>query len=86
MHSKAFFATILLSHAAKSLDSLGNKPWGAWGARGPNKLRARRLGIHHPQEAKGHKAWNLPRTIKEPLIRSSGKSLAQGQVALIDPT
>ena len=32
MHSKAFFATILLSNAAKSLDSLGNK-LGALGGR-----------------------------------------------------
>ena len=36
------------------------------------------------REAKGHKAWNLPRTLKKPLVRSGGKSLAQGQVALID--
>ena len=44
--------------------------------------RARPRGL----ETKGHKAWNLPRTLQEPLIRASGKSLAQGQVALIDPT
>ena len=31
MHLKAFFATSLSSHAAKSLDSLGNSAWGAWG-------------------------------------------------------
>ena len=63
-HSKAFFATILLSYAAKSLDILRKS------ARG----------------AKDHKPWNLLQTLKEPLIRSDGKSLAQGQVALIDPT
>ena len=28
---------------------------------------------------------NLPGTLKEPLIRSGGKSLAQGQMTLIDP-
>ena len=28
MHSKAFHATIHLSHAAKSLNSLGNSAWG----------------------------------------------------------
>ena len=32
MHSKAFFATVLLSNAAKSLDSLGNT-LGALGGR-----------------------------------------------------
>ena len=29
----AFFATIRLSYAPKSTDSLGNSAWGAWGAR-----------------------------------------------------
>ena len=32
------------------------------------------------------RALNLLRTLEEPSIRSGGKSLAQGQVALIDPT
>ena len=36
--------------------------------------------------AKGRKALNLPWTLKELLIRFDGKSLAQGQVSLIDPT
>ena len=44
------------------------------------------LGGARAREAKVSKAWNLLRTLKEPSIRSSGKSLAQGQVALIDPT
>ena len=47
---------------------------------------ARARGRPRAREANGHKAWKLPQTLKEPLIRSSGKSLAQGQVALIDPT
>ena len=38
------------------------------------------------REGKGHKAWNLPWTLKEPFMRSSGKSLAQDQVVLTDPT
>ena len=40
MHSKAFFATILLSNAAKSLDSLGNT-LGALGGR----ARTTKFGI-----------------------------------------
>ena len=39
---KAFFATILVSHAAKSLDTLGNSAWGAWGGV-REKLRDARL-------------------------------------------
>ena len=50
------------------------------------RTRARMRARPRTLEAKGHKAWSLPRTLKEPLIRSSGKSFAQGQVALPDPT
>ena len=50
----------------------GNRAWGAWGAR--------------MREAKRHKAWTLPRPLPEMLLRPSGKSLAQGQVALMYPT
>ena len=67
MHSKAFFATILLSNAAKSLDSLGNT-LGALGGR----ARTTKFGTcrvpHH-----------------EALVGASGRDLAQGQAALLDP-
>ena len=56
MHSKALFAMILLSHAEKAPGSLGNRAWGSWGARVRERTRT--------QKAKGHKAWNLPRTLK----------------------
>ena len=72
MHSKPVFMTILLSYAAKSLDSLGNSAWGAWGARA--------------QEAKVSKAWNLPLTFKKAIDKVSGRSLAQHQADLISPT
>ena len=64
MHSKAFFATILLSYAAKSLVFWGRRV----GDGGPGQERA--------QPGVGHEA----------LVRASGKDLAQGQGALIDPT
>ena len=68
MHSKAFFATILLRNAAKSLDSLGNT-LGALGGRARTiNLGTCRIPYH------------------EALVRASGKDLAQGQVALLDPT
>ena len=69
MHSKAFFSTILLSHAEKSLET-----WlGMLGGRAREKLRAARFGT-----------CRVP--YHEALVRASGKDLAQGQVALIDPT
>ena len=72
MHSKAFFATILLSHAAKSLDSLENTLW-ALGGRRPGRQRTTKFGT-----------CRIP--YHEALIRASGKDLAQGQVALLDST
>ena len=68
MHSKAFSATILLSHAEKSLET----GLGVLGGRASEKLRAARLGT-----------CRIP--YHEALLRASGKDLAQGQVALIDP-
>ena len=67
MNSRAFFATILLSNAAKSLDSLGN----TLGALGGH-ARTTNFGI-----------CRVP--YHEALVRASGKDLAQGQVALLDP-
>ena len=67
MRSKTFFATILLSNAATSLDSLGNT-LGAFGGRArTTKFGSCRVPYH------------------EALVRASGKDLAQGQVALINP-
>ena len=55
-------------------------PWGSWGrahacahARASEKLGATRFGT-----------CRIP--YHEALVRASGKDLAQGQVALIDPT
>ena len=75
MHSKAFFVTILLSYAAKSLDSLGflGGARTAARARASEKLRATRFGT-------GCVPYH------EVLVRASGKDLAQGQVALLDST
>ena len=56
----------------------------ALGVRG--EARTREAKGHKAWEAKARKAWNLPQTVKERLIRSNGKSLAQSQVAIIDPT
>ncbi len=76
---KSFFREDSFKPCSKIAGYLGKQGLGfLGGARAPARPRAR--------EAKGHKAWNLLRTLKEPLTRSSGKSLAQGQVALIDPT
>ena len=44
------------------------------------------LGGARTREAKGRKAWNLPLPLPERFLRAAGKSLAQGQVALIEPT
>ena len=68
MHSKAFFATILLSNAAKSLDSLGNT-----------------LGVLLGGRARTTKFGTCRVPYHEALVRASGKDLAQGQVALLDP-
>ena len=68
MHSKAFFATILLSYAATSLDSLGNTLGALGGGASTTKFGTCRVPYH------------------EALVKASGKDLAQGQVALIDPT
>ena len=68
MHSKTFFATILLSNAAKSLDSLGNTLGALGGRARTTKFGTRRVPYH------------------EALVRASDKDLAQGQVALLDPT
>ena len=67
MRSKPFFATILSSNAAKSLDSL-RKMLGALGGR----ARTIKFGTCRP-------------LTYEALVRASGKDLAQGQVALVDP-
>ena len=76
---ETFFRADSLKPCSKIAGFLGKQGLGCLGgAHARTRPRAR--------EAKGHKAWNLLRTLKEPLIRSSGKSLAQGQVALIDPT
>ena len=72
MHSKAFFATILLSHAAKSLDSFEGHAHTCTRARASKKLRATKFGT-----------CRVP--YHEALVRANGKDLAQGQVALIDP-
>ena len=68
MHSKASFATILLSNAANSLDSLGNMRGALGGRARTTKVGTCRVPYH------------------EALVRASCKDLAQGQVALIDPT
>ena len=68
MHLKAFFATILLNNAAKSLDSLGNT-LGALGERArTTKFGTCRVPYH------------------DALVRTSGKDIAWGRVALLDPT
>ena len=77
MHSKAFFATILLSNAAKSPDSLGlgilgGRAHACARARASEKLRTTKFGT-----------CRVP--YHEALVRACGKDLVQGQVALIDP-
>ena len=69
---KSFFATILLSRAAKSPNSLGNRVRGPWGVRARARAPPR--------------LWNFPRPLPEPFLRGAGKGLAHGQVAIIDPT
>ena len=76
MHSKAFFATIPLSYAAKSLGFLGvlgGRAHACTRARASEKVRTTKLGT-----------CRVP--YHEALARASGKDLAQGQVALLDPT
>ena len=76
MDSKAFFATILLSSAAKSLDDLEfleGRAHACARARASENLRTTRFGT-----------CCVP--YHEALVRASGKDLAQGQVSLLDPT
>ena len=85
MHPKAFFRDDSIKPCSKIAGFLGKQGLGfLGGARARAHAQAREN--LRAQEAKGHKACNLPQTLKELLIRSGGKSLAQGQVALIDPT
>ena len=75
MHSKPFFATILLSSAAKSLDSLGvlgGRAHACAGVCASEKLRTTKFGT-----------CRVP--YHEALVKARGKDLAQGQVALQDP-
>ena len=67
MHSKAFFATIPSSYAAKSLDSLGNTLEALGKRARPTKFGTCRVSYN------------------DVLVRASGKGLAQGKVALINP-
>ena len=80
MDSKAFFATIRLSNAAKSLDSLGNT-LGALGGRAHACARA-----CASKKLRTTKFGTRPIPYHEALVRASGKDLAQGQVALLHPT
>ena len=50
------------------------------------KLCSKIAGFLGKQGAKGCKVWNLLLPLPEPFLRAAGKGLAQGQVALIDPT
>ena len=76
---KSFFRDDSFKPCSKITGFLGKHGLGFLGG-------ARALAHPCAREAKGHKAWNSLQTLKEPLRRSGGKSLAQGQVALIDPT
>ena len=64
---------ILLSYAAKSLDSLGSSAWG----RGAGASASPKVG-----KAEVGKAWNLPVTSKEPLIRSGARVLHNARQTL----
>ena len=79
MHSKASFATILLSNAAKYskiagfLRVLGGRAHACARARASEKLRAVSFGTRR-----------VP--YHEAPVSASGKDLPQGQVARVDPT
>ena len=75
---KSFFRDDSFKPCCKIAGFLGKQGLGCLGGA---RMRAR----PRAREAKGQNALNLPWTLKEPLIRSGGKSLAQGQVALLDP-
>ena len=79
MHLKAFFATILLNNAAKSLDSLGNT-LGVLGGRAHACARA-----WASEKLRTTKFGTCCVPYHETLVRASGKDLAQGQVSLVDP-
>ena len=68
MHSKPFFVTILLSYAAKSLDSFGNSAGGAWGG-----ARARRSG---------QQGLEFATAFKKPSIRSTARVLPKARRTL----
>ena len=76
MHSKAFFAMIvfrLFSKIAGFLEVLGERAHACACARASEKLRATKFGT-----------CRVP--YHEALVRAIGKDLAQGQVALINPS
>ena len=75
MHSKAFFATMLLSSAANRCI-----PWGSWGPRARLRARAR---ASEKLRATRFETCRVP--YHEAFVRASGKDLAKGQVALVDP-
>ena len=86
MHSKAFFVTILLSNAAKSPDFLGVLGGARACARAgaSEKLRTTRFGTCRVPRTTRFGTCRMP--YHEALARASGTDLAQGQVALLDPT
>ena len=79
MHSKPFVAMILLSNAAKSLDSFGFLGGACTPARAPARARA-------SEKLRTTKFGTCRVPYHEALVRASSKDLAQGQVALLDPT
>ena len=58
----------LVSYAPKSLDSLQNNAWDAWGAR--------------EREAKVSKTMDLPPTCKTCSVRSAGRTMPKARVTL----